>query len=276
MKQNNKNELMAAVATLIIAVAALLVLVFSNLHCQWPPAEADLAQQLQQDSIMFGGEYVMLGNTLEPTESQEMDTESPAEAAEEPTEQPEAPGEDMENAGKPAPKQAEPITQKQPSPMKAKVKPTEKKTEKTGPATAARPDKKVEQNRNGKTASAVASSVKNAFGRSKGNGSGKQGAPNGNASQGALQGNPGLSGLDGYTVASWGRPHSRWEGTVQVRVRVNARGKVIEARAVGGSGQAYAHPEVRRSCEQESLKSAFSVKKSRTTEGIGIITWRFI
>lgn len=276
MKQDNKNELMAAVATLIIAVAALLVLVFSSMHCQWPPAEADLAQQLQQDSIMFGGEYVMLGNTLESTESQEMDNESPAEATEEPADQPEAPGDDMEDAGKPAPKQAEPITQKQPSPMKVKEKPAEKKTEKTGPATAARPDKKVEQNRNGKAASAVASSVKNAFGRSQGNGSGKQGSPNGNSSQGALQGNPGLSGLDGYTVASWGRPHSRWEGTVKVRVRVNARGKVIEATAVGGSGQAYSHPEVRRSCEQESLKSAFSVKKSRTTEGIGIITWRFV
>ena len=87
---------------------------------------------------------------------------------------------------------------------------------------------------------------------------------------------PGISGLVGYTAEYWGRPHSKWTGKINVLVRVNPCGKVIEAHAVSGSGEAWSHPEVRRSCEQAALKSAFSVPKNRTTEGIGTITWRFI
>ena len=87
---------------------------------------------------------------------------------------------------------------------------------------------------------------------------------------------PGISGLVGYTAEYWGRPHSKWTGKVNVQVRVNPRGKVIEAHAVSGSGEAWAHPEVRRSCEQAARESAFSVPKNRTSEGIGTITWRFI
>ncbi len=87
---------------------------------------------------------------------------------------------------------------------------------------------------------------------------------------------PGISGLVGYTAEYWGRPHSKWTGKVNVKVRVDPRGKVIEAHAVSGSGEAWAHPEVRRSCEQAARESAFSVPKNRTSEGIGTITWRFI
>ena len=96
------------------------------------------------------------------------------------------------------------------------------------------------------------------------------------ANQGALNGKPGIGGLVGYTLEYWGRPHSRWTGSVTVRVRVNARGKVIEAHAVSGEGEAWSHPEVRRSCEQESLKSSFSLPKNTETEGVGNITWTFI
>lgn len=116
----------------------------------------------------------------------------------------------------------------------------------------------------------------NAFGKSSGSGSGKQGSPNGNSTQGALSGKPGIGGLVGYTLEYWGRPHSYWTGSVTVRVRVNARGKVIEAKVHSGKGEAWSHNEVRRACEQESLKSAFSVPKNTTQEGVGYITWTFI
>ena len=89
-------------------------------------------------------------------------------------------------------------------------------------------------------------------------------------------GKPDIGGLVGYTLEHWGRPHSYWTGSVTVRVRVNARGKVIEAKVHSGKGEAWSHNEVRRSCEQESLKSAFSVPKNTTQEGVGYITWTFI
>ena len=268
-----KNELTAALLTLLLFAGTVALLMFTNLRYQWPPDDMVLTQ-LKQDSIMFGGEFVMLGNTPDPTEANEMDSEAPNEA-DDVLQQPSVEGDDMDDAG-PQAKQPKPlVTGTDPSPMKVKEKPKEEKPKPTGPANNKKPEEKKVQVKQG-TDAATNSRVKNAFGKSGGSGTGKQGTPDGNASHGALGGKPGLGGLVGYTLEYWGRPHSKWEGKVNVRVRVNTRGKVIEARAVSGSGEAWAHPEVRRSCEQESLKSAFSVPKNTTTEGIGTITWRCI
>ena len=161
--------------------------------------------------------------------------------------------------------------------MKVKEKPKEEKLQKTGPAKSDKPDTKKDQVKRGQeTTTAKTDRVKDAFGKNSGTGSGKQGSPDGNADQGERRGQPGISGLVGYTAEYWGRPHSKWTGKVNVQVRVNPRGKVIEAHAVSGSGEAWAHLEVRRSCEQAARESAFSVPKNRTSEGIGTITWRFI
>ena len=130
----------------------------------------------------------------------------------------------------------------------------------------------------GEDATPKSDRVKDAFGKSTGKGTGKQGDPKGNSDNGAVSGKPGIGGLVGYTLERWGRPHSKWTGSVTVKVRVDARGHVIQANAVSGRGEAWNHPEVRRYCEQESLwpKSAFSVPKNTTTEGVGTITWTFI
>ena len=272
---NRKNQIAASAITLLLLLATIGVLVSCGLHYEYPPRDMDLLE-LKQDSIMFGGEYVMLGNMPNPTESEQMDTETP-ENAEKTEPEPNVAGDDLEDAGEPA-KQAPPvITSKHESPMKVQEKPKEEKPKKTGPAveTPKNTDKQTKVKR-GEDATPKNDRVKDAFGKSSGKGSGKQGSPDGNSNQGALSGKPGIDGLVGYTLEYWGRPHSRWTGSVTVRVRVNARGKVIEAHAVSGKGEAWSHPEVRRSCEQESLKSAFSVPKNTTTEGVGNITWTFI
>ena len=273
MTDNNKNEIKAFLLTLLVVLAMVLLLLFTGLHYEYPPRDMDLVQ-LKQDSIMFGGEYVMLGNTPQPTESEEMDAENP-ETATETAEQPSVEGDDLEDAGEPA-KQAKPVvTAKEPSPMKVKEKPKEEKPKKTGPATTQNETSKQEKVKNG-TNAATENRVKNSFGKSAGSGSGKQGSPEGNASTGALSGKPGIGGLVGYTLEHWGRPHSRYTGSVTVRVRVDARGKITEATAISGSGEAWSHPEVRKSCETETLKSAFSVPKNTTTEAVGTVIWRFV
>jgi outer membrane biosynthesis protein TonB len=270
---NRKNEIRAFLLTLLVVLITVLLLLFTGMHYEYPPRDMDLVQ-LKQDSIMFGGEYVMLGNTPQPTESEEMDTENP-ETAEEVAEQPSVEGDDLKDAGEPA-KQAKPlVTAKEPSPMKVKEKPKEEKPKKTGPATTQNEASKQEKVKKGNDA-ATNNRVKNSFGKSQGSGSGKQGSPEGNSNTGALSGKPGIGGLVGYTLEYWGRPHSRYTGSVKVRVRVNARGQVIEATAISGSGEAWSHGEVRRSCESESLKSAFSVPKNATTEAVGTIIWRFV
>lgn len=271
MNNRNKNEMASALITLLLMAVVLCVLVFSHLHYQYPPENGkELQADLQQDSIMFGGEYVMLGNTPEPNPSEDMDNEQP-EQAEEVAEKPSTEGEDLEDAGQPA-KQPKPLVQsKQESPMKVKEKKVEKK-QKTGPSEEQIAQKEKEK----RNKNAVNSKIANAFGKSGGSGKGKQGSPDGNSSSGSLTGKPGIGGLVGYTLEYWGRPHSQWTGTVVVKVRVNTRGRIIEAHCVGGTGGAYAHPSVRRYCEQETLKSAFSVPKNTTTEGVGTVTWRFV
>ena len=275
MDKESRNRILAAIITLLLLCITVGILVSCRLHYEYPPKDAELVD-LKQDSIMFGGEYVMLGNTPEPSESDQMDNEMPENAETVETE-PNVEGDDLEDAGEPA-KQAPPVvTAKAESPMKVKEKPKEEKPKKTGPAneTPKTTDKQTKVKR-GNDAAPKNDRVKDAFGKSSGKGSGKQGSTSGNSNQGAVAGKPGIGGLDGYTLEYWGRPHSRWTGSVTVRVRVNTRGKVIDARATSGKGEAWSHPEVRRSCEQESLKSAFSVPKSTTTEGIGYITWTFI
>ena len=103
-----------------------------------------------------------------------------------------------------------------------------------------------------------------------------QGSPNGASSTGDISGHGTIgSGLVGYTGSYWGRPHSRYEGSITVKVTVNARGNVIEARTISGTGEAWRHRDVRAYCERESLKSRFAVPNNRTTNGDGTITWRF-
>lgn len=274
MDNNRKNQLLATIATLLICLVVGLALVFTGLHYEYPPKGEEI--KLRQDSILFGGEFVMLGNMPDVNETEELDTDTPA-PTENVTDQPDVEGDDLEDAGEPAPKPAPKplVTAKNESPMKVKEKPKPDEKTKTGPATSKKPDDKQEKVKRGQE-DATRNRVADAFGKSAGKNSGKQGSPDGNASQGATAGRPGIAGLEGYTLEYWGRPHSRWTGSVTVRVRVNARGKVIEAHAVSGTGEAWAHGEVRKSCESESLKSAFSVPKKTTQEGVGTITWRFI
>jgi len=275
--EDNKSKIAALLLTLLWLAGTVAVMLYTHLHYEYPPKDMQLAQ-LQQDTIMFGGEFVELGNLpdLSQNEQMELDTPTPSEQQ---SDQPDVEGDDLEDTGEPAPK-PEPkpvVTAKQESPMKVKEKPKEEKPQKTGPAKSEKPETKKEQVKRGKeTTTPKNDRVKDAFGKSSGTTTSKTGSPDGNATTGERSGQPGISGLVGYTAEYWGRPHSKWTGKINVLVHVNPRGKVTQARAVSGSGEAWSHPEVRRSCEQAALKSAFSVPKNRTTEGIGTITWTFI
>lgn len=270
MNDNRKSEITALVITLLLSVATVLVLVNCFLHYE----PINNTSELKQDTIMFGGEYVMLGDLPDATDGEEMASDASLDNQQD-AEQPDVEGDDLKDNGAATKQPTQLVTDVKESPMKVKEKVKEDPTKKPGPAVDKKTTDTKEQVKQ-TTNSETNSRVKNAFGNTGSTGTGKQGTPDGNASHGALSGKPGLGGLQGYTLEYWGRPHSKWAGSVQVRVRVNTRGKVVEAHAVGGSGEAYSHPEVRRSCEEESLKSAFSVPINTTTEGVGTITWKFI
>ncbi|MDO4510347.1 MAG: hypothetical protein Q4B68_00835 [Bacteroidales bacterium] len=273
-----KREIIAAVITAIITLAVLLFMIYYVLPGVEVPQKEQPFVTMMEDP---GGDMLAkLGDTPEPTESETNDQNEPETA--ENTEQGNKPeGDELEDAGKVAPEPPKNITTPKPSPMKVKekeVKKEEPKKEtgasKPNPKPKAKPANERSQGA-ASTESETDKRMKNAFG--KGSGSGKtQGNPEGGSNTGDFNGHGTIgSGLVGYTGAYWGRPHSRYEGSITVKVTVNARGNVIAAKAVSGSGEAWKHQDVRAYCERESLKSRFSVPTNRTTNGDGTITWRF-
>ena len=287
-----KHSLWALLLTLLITVGTLALLLSFTLRYEQVPDRPDLTQ-LAQDSILFGGEFVMLGNTFDNVQNDMMDEES-AEPSASPDEgdDPDIEADDMEDAGEVNHKTPPLVTQKTESPHKVKEQPKEAEPKKSGPT---KPNDKVvekpkAQNKNSeaqqtkskntKAESTTASNatnnrVKNAFGNGNGKGGGQQGSAGGNSNQGVLAGKPGISGLVGYTLDYWAKPvpNSKWSGRVTVRVTVDPRGKVTSAKATGATGDLASHPEVRRACEQAAMKSQFSVPKNTMTEGIGTVTY---
>ena len=291
-EDRRKNSLLALLLTLLITVGTLALLLRFTLRYEQVPNLPDMTQ-LAQDSILFGGEFVMLGNTMDNLQNDIIDLASAdPSASPQQGDDPEIEADDMEDAGEATHKTPPLVTQTAESPHKVKDKPKEPEPKKSGPTR--QNDKQVEkpkaQNKNSEanetkskntteqtvTASnATNNRVKNAFGNSGGKGGGKQGTEGGNSSQGVLAGKPGIAGLVGYTLDYWAKPvpNSKWSGRVVVRVTVSPRGQVTKASAVSATGELASHPEVRRACEQAAMKSRFSVPKNTMTEGIGTVTY---
>ncbi|MBQ7204497.1 MAG: hypothetical protein IJS04_01505 [Muribaculaceae bacterium] len=291
-EDRRKNSLWALLLTLLITVGTLALLLRFTLRYEQVPNMPDMTQ-LAQDSILFGGEFVMLGNTMENLQSDLMDAQaSDQSASSEEGDEPDIEADDMEDAGEVNQKTPPLVTQKTESPHKVKEPPKESEPKKSGPtkqndkvvekpkaknnnAEAKETKSKTSTEQKQSTSNATDSKVKNAFGKGNGNGGGQQGSPSGNSSQGVLAGKPSIGGLVGYTLEHWAKPvpNSKWSGTVTVRVTVNPRGQVTKATATGATGALASHPEVRRACEQAALKSSFSVPKNTMTEGIGTVTY---
>ena len=291
-EDRRKHSLWALLLTLLLTVGTLALLLRFTLRYEQLPDRPDLTQ-LAQDSILFGGDYVMLGNTLDNLQNDLMEEESAEPSASpEQGDEPDIDADDLEDAGEANQKTPPLVTQKNESPHKVKEQPKEAEPKKSGPVKenekkVEKPkakDKKAEaQETKSKntseqktpTSSATDNRVKNAFGSGKGQGGGQQGAASGNSSQGVLAGKPGVTGLAGYTLEYWAKPvpNSKWSGRVMVRVTVDPRGRVTSAKATGATGDLASHPEVRRACEQAALKSQFSVPKNTMTEGIGTVTY---
>ncbi|MBR5673445.1 MAG: hypothetical protein IKW97_03515 [Muribaculaceae bacterium] len=290
-EDRRKNSLWALLLTLLITVGTMALLLQYSLRYVQDPNLPDLTQ-LAQDSILFGGEFVMLGNTLDNVQNDLMDEEAAQPSASpEAGDDPDIDADDMEDAGEVNHKTPPLITQKAESPHKVKEQPKEAEPKKSGPTkendkktdkpkakdnkAEAQETKAKNTNEQKPTSNATSNRVKNAFGNGNGNGGGQQGSAGGNSNQGVLTGKPGISGLVGYTLDYWAKPvpNSKWSGRVNVQVTVNPRGQVIKATATGASGDLASHPEVRRACEQAALKSRFSVPKNTMTEAFGTITY---
>lgn len=262
MKAFKDDKVKGIVGTIVFHAVIVIALVLACLNYSFPPKDNQIAH-IRTDEVLFGGEYVMLGDFVTPTPNKV----SAPKPVEEVSPKPQVKGEDMSNAGTKGEAAPSLVTGNEESPMK-----TEVVAEKPGPT-----KEELEAEAERVKREVAAEKIKNrvSFGSNNNTGSGTTGSPTGVSTSIASSGAPGVSGLEGYTLSSWGRPSSPVQGVVRIKVRVNARGKVLEASYAGGSGSAASNSAVRRSCEEASLKSQFSVPNNTTTEGVGVITWRF-
>ena len=248
--------MVAVVAALLLHAGVCLLMYFSYLEYIAPEKQPPLDAQTD---ITFGGEYVMLGDIPLPGMN---DGEAAGAAADETSLQ----ADDNSDAGEQG-EGTSLVTTDGASEMASEKKQNGPSKEELEAEARAKRERERKENESRK----ISSSVKSAFGK----GSGKSGSPDGNATHGALSGQPGHTLGVGYTLSSWGRPASGVDGEVRIKVRVNADGKVIEATYAGGKGAAAANSQVRRSCEQASLNSRFSVPKNSSGTKVGMIIWRF-
>lgn len=262
---NNRQRLIALLAT--VAFHVLVAVLLLTLYLRYPGEAVETRTWPPVDSseVLFGGEYVMIGDR--PEIAQNTGTPAPAEAEAQEVPAPEA--ESLVNSGEPA-EPAPVISSERPSPAKVEKKPA---PEKTGP-TKAELEAAAKAKREEEARKAIAGKVKFGQKGTGGSGSGNAGSPDGNATVGAVSGSPGFN-LKGRSLADWHRPASAPLGTITVRVTVNRQGKVTSASYLSGTGAAAASQSARQSCVNAARMSQFSVDNDAPASQTGTITYNF-
>lgn len=258
---SNKSRLAGLIGTVIFHVVVLIVLL--TIFVRYNPAEEATREWPPADSsqILFGGEYVMVGDIPDPSASV---AEPAPEATPEPAPEPPVPAEPTTPA----------ISTTRPSP--SKVVKNDQAAERARAADRAREQKEIDeknrrQQQQQQQRQAATNRVSGAFA-----GKGSQGSPNGNSTRGVTAGQPGTD-LKGRTLAHWTRPSSTEAGTITVNVVVNASGAVTSATYNPGrsKGGAAASASARASCIAAARQCRFSVATDGTTTQRGTISFHF-
>lgn len=267
---DNRSQRNARVWAIVATVAFHALVVAMLLVCflryppkgvtEWPPEPTKEIVFDEVEELYASGEFVRTGDTFDETVNDE-----PAPSAVEQPE-PSQPGPDLKDAGKAAdPKKI--VSTSHESPMKVDNKPKGPTKEELEAEKARQEAAKREQAK--KTA---ADATQKAFG---GKGKGQSGQADGNSANGASSGTPG-SGVKGRTLDHWTKVSSTSTGTIVIRVKVDAQGRVTSAtyQQQGSDGPVAASTTMRERCRQQSLQCRFSVEEGAPTAS-GTIIWRF-
>ncbi len=278
---DNRNRLLSALITLLLGAGIVALLLFTSLHYQYPPEDAEQLNLLQ-DTIMFGGEYVELGDFPDPSMSEELATQG-EETPQQSDAQDDVPQDvgqnDLNDQGAiNEPPKPQVVNNNQQSPMKVTEQPPKKPQAEKKTPTPAQPQKSGNPQPAASTNpkpqpqapnSNINNRVSNAFGKNNGSGAGKQGSPGG-AVDGGEAGRPGVSGLDGYTLEYFPKAKCPAPGTVVIRVTVSPSGSVSKASIVGGS---VTDKTTRDRCLGLARQSRFRVPKGQSIERTGTLTY---
>lgn len=239
MENNRRHRAIAAAATLLfhaLLIAALVagVLRYSSEQDrpEWPPADSS--------EILFGGEFVMIGDQGASEAEAAAETET-AEAVEEPAN-------DIKVLKVPkAPKDLKvPKDLKDPKAEKAEAEKAEK----------------------AEKAEAIKDRV--SFGKGKG----KAGQPDGNSADGAVSGIA-ASGLGNRKAVSLPSPAKGPMGKIVVKITVDRNGNVTSAAYLSGIAPANASASARRSCVEAARRSRFSADPDAPASQTGTITYTY-
>lgn len=259
----DKPRIIGIIGTIVFHVLILVIsLCFFIEHSpqqqpEWPPCDSS--------EILFGGEYVMLGDIAQPLAKA---NEKPAPSKNE-LDSREA--NDLNDSGSKG--ESSQVTS---STKESTMKVVENTPQKQGPTQEeleAQERARIQE----ETKQQIQNQIKNQF-ANKNNGQkpsdgGNAGQQDGNSETGVISGAPGVS--SGLTLSNWVKTTSTKSGSVVIAVTVNPQGKVTKATFQSGTGAAGADTQIRSRCEQASLKCSFSVKKGETKDQRGTITWRF-
>lgn len=239
MENNRRHRAIAAAATLLfhaLLIAALVagVLRYSSEQDrpEWPPADSS--------EILFGGEYVMVGDQGASEAEAAAETET-AEAVEEPA-----------------------------NDIKVLKVSKDLKDLKVPKAEKAKKAEKAEAEKAEKAEKAEAIKDRVSFGKGKG----KAGQPDGNSADGAVSGIA-ASGLGNRKAVNLPPPEKGPMGKIVVKITVDRNGNVISAAYLSGVAPANASASARRSCVEAARRSRFSADPDAPASQTGTITYTY-
>lgn len=239
MENNRRHRAIAAAATLLfhaLLIAALVagVLRYSSEQDrpEWPPADSS--------EILFGGEYVMVGDQGASEAEAAAETET-AEAVEEPA-----------------------------NDIKVLKVSKDLKDLKVPKAEKAKKAEKAEAEKAEKAEKAEAIKDRVSFGKGKG----KAGQPDGNSADGAVSGIA-ASGLGNRKAVNLPPPEKGPMGKIVVKITVDRNGNVTSAAYLSGVAPANASASARRSCVEAARRSRFSADPDAPASQTGTITYTY-
>lgn len=239
MENNRRHRAIAAAATLLfhaLLIAALVagVLRYSSEQDrpEWPPADSS--------EILFGGEYVMVGDQGASEAEAAAETET-AEAVEEPA-----------------------------NDIKVLKVSKDLKDIKVPKAEKAKKAEKAEAEKAEKAEKAEAIKDRVSFGKGKG----KAGQPDGNSADGAVSGIA-ASGLGNRKAVNLPPPEKGPMGKIVVKITVDRNGNVTSAAYLSGVAPANASASARRSCVEAARRSRFSADPDAPASQTGTITYTY-
>lgn len=256
--KSNKSRIIAIIGTLLFHVALFFISFFYSMDNtvselfskEWPPQDSS--------EILFGGEYVMIGDTYEPSDQPEEDNAASSTQSEEVSIE----ADDMNDAGAIG-DPVQPVTSTDESPMEVVEKPVQ-----TNPGTTKEEEETPKtENPSAKQATSSTPSVSVTF-NTPGSGNGSSGGKDKGQKEGNTKdqdakiiGNSGEYNLPGYSIAHWVKPNRKFgrSGYIKVSVTVSNSGKVMSAKVTGGSEYFLSNEDLKKACEAAAMKCSFKL-----------------